>query len=209
MAGGRKKESSGPVETARIGDKGAGALPQDTVRPPMRVVRTVLSHRPLRMVFSLGRLVFAAMAALVLALLSTELWLLGVGINIWRLLLIDIVVLLAAALYVVFQQRLYVRRVSLSFSEQAAYFNLTSFLTMFSVFLVLFLAIFAVTMLVTLAVYPRYIVKEWLQKSEVGFGDYVKVSLLISSLAMVVGALGAGLEENRHFRQVMYTERNR
>jgi membrane protease YdiL (CAAX protease family) len=176
---------------------------------PMRVIRTVLSHHPLRMVFSLGKLVFAAMAALVLSLLSTELWQLGIGINTWRLILIAVAVLLAATIYVVFQQRLFVRRVSMSLSEQAAFFNLTSFLTVFSVFLVLFLVIFAVTILVTLGIYPRYIVKGWLLKNELGFGDYVRVSLLISSLALIVGALGAGLEENQHFRQVMYTEKNR
>ncbi len=176
---------------------------------PMRVLRTVLSHRPLRMVFSLGKLVFAAMAALVLALLSTELWYLGVGINAWRLALIAVTVLLVATLYVVFRQQLYVRRVSRSLSEQAAFFNLTSFLTIFSVLLALFLIIFVVTILVTVGAYPRYIIEDWVMQSDVGFFDYVRVSLLISSMAMVVGALGAGLEENQHFRQVMYTERNR
>jgi len=176
---------------------------------PLRLLRTVLSHRPLRMVFSLGKLVFAAMAALVLALLSTELWYLGVGINFWRLVLIAVAVLLGSTVYVVFRQRLYVRRVSRSLSEQAAFFNLASFLTMFSVLLALFAAIFAVTILVTLGVYPRYIVEDWVMKSDLGFFDYLRVSLLISSMAMVVGALGAGLEENKHFRQVMYTERNR
>ena len=176
---------------------------------PMRVLRTVFSHRPLRMVFSLGKLVFAAMAALVLALLSTELWHLGVGINSWRLLIVAVAVLVAATVYVVFRQHLYVRRVSRSLSEQAAFFNLTSFLTVFSVLLALFVIIFIVTIVVTVGVYPRYIIEDWLGKSEVGFFDYAKVSLLISSMAMVVGALGAGLEENRYFRQVMYTERNR
>ena len=80
---------------------------------------------------------------------------------------------------------------------------------MFSVLLALFAFIFAVTIVVTVGVYPRYIVEDWVMKSGLGFSDYVRVSLLISSMAMVVGALGAGLEENQHFRQVMYTERNR
>ncbi|MEW6555220.1 MAG: hypothetical protein AB1384_13155 [Actinomycetota bacterium] len=176
---------------------------------PMRVLRTVLSHRPLRMVFSLGKLVFASMAALVLALLSTELWYLGVGINIWRLVLIAIAVLLASTLYVVFRQQLYVRRVSRSLSEQAAFFNLTSFLTIFGVLLALFIIIFVITILVTVGAYPRYIIEDWVMRSEVDFFDYMRVSLLISSMAMVVGALGAGLEENQYFRQVMYAERNR
>jgi hypothetical protein len=189
--------------------KGVALYIRVIISHPMRVLRTVMSHRPLRIVFSLGKLVFAAMAALVLSLLSTELWQLGMGINIWRLILIAAAVLLAATIYIVFQQHLFVSRVSMSLSEQAAFFNLTSFLTVLSVFLVLFLLIFAVTILVTLGVYPRYIVKDWLQKGDLSFGDYVRVSLLISSLSLIVGALGAGLEENRHFRQVMYTERNR
>ena len=176
---------------------------------PMRVLRTVLSHRPLRMVFSLGKLMFAAIAALVLALLSTELWYLGVGINIWRLILIAAAALLAATVYIVMRQRLYMRRVSRSLSEQAAFFNLTSLLTVFSVLLALFAIVFAITIVVTSGVYPRYIVEDWVMRSQVDFGDYVRVSLLISSMAMVVGALGAGLEENEHFRQVMYTEKNR
>jgi hypothetical protein len=176
---------------------------------PMRVSRAVMGHRPLRIVFSLGKLVFAAMAALVLSLLSVELWQLGMGINIWRLILIAIAALLVATVYVVFQQRLFVRRVSMSLSEQAAFFNLTSFLTVFSVFAALFVIIFVVTILVTVGIYPRYIIKDWLQQSDLGFGDYIRVSLLISSMALIVGALGAGLEENQHFRQVMYTEKNR
>ncbi|MDY6796103.1 MAG: hypothetical protein SWK76_12640 [Actinomycetota bacterium] len=178
-------------------------------RHPVRVARSVLDHRPWVMVLSLGRLAFAAVAALVLALLSAELWYLGVGINIWRLVLIAVVVLLGATFYVVLRQRLYVRRVSLSHSEQAAFFNLTSFFTVLCVFITLLLAIFAATSLASFGIYPRYIVREWLQKGEVSASDYIKVSLLVSSLVMVVGALGAGLEENQHFRRVMYTEKNR
>lgn len=176
---------------------------------PLRLLRTVLSHRPLRMVFSLGKLVVAAMSALVLALFTMEVWDLGVGINIWRLVLIAVAVLLASTAYVVFRQGLYGRSVSRSLSEQAAFFYLASFLTVFSVLLALFAVIFVVTMVVTVGVYPRYIVEDWVMKSGLGLFDYVRVSLLISSMAMVVGALGAGLEENKHFRQVMYTERNR
>jgi len=176
---------------------------------PMRVIRAVFNHRPLLIVFSLGKLVFAAMAALVLALLSAELWHLGVEINTWRIILITAAVLLIATFYVVFRQKLYVGRVSLSLSEQAAFFNITSFLTVFCVLFILFLIILAVTSLASLGIYPRYIVKQWLQKEQLSILDYVKVSLLVSSLVMVVGALGAGLEENRHFRRVMYTERNR
>ena len=176
---------------------------------PVRVMRAVFNHRPLLIVFGLGKLVFAAVAALVLALLSAELWHLGVEINTWRIVLIAAAVLLIATFYVVFRQKLYVSRVSLSLSEQAAFFNLTSFLTVFFVLFILFLIILAVTSLASLGIYPRYIVRQWLQKGQVGILDYVKVSLLVSSLVMVVGALGAGLEENRHFRRVMYTERNR
>lgn len=176
---------------------------------PMRVARAVFNHRPLLIVFSLSKLVFAAMAALVLALLSAELWHLGVEINTWRILLITAAVLLSATFYVVFRQRLYVGRVSLSLSEQAAFFNLTSFLTVLCVLSILFLIILAVTSLASLGIYPRYIVRQWLQKEQLSLLDYVKVSLLVSSLVMVVGALGAGLEENRHFRRVMYTEKNR
>ncbi len=189
--------------------KGIALYARVIVSRPMRVLRTVTSHRPLRIVFSLGRLVFAATAALVLALLSIELWLLGVGINIWRLILIAVAALLVATVYVVFRQQLYIRRVSRSLSEQAAFFNLTSFLTVFSVLLALYAIIFTVTILVTVGVYPRYIVEDWIVKTKVGLLDYVRVSLLISSMAMVVGALGAGLEDNEHFRQVMYTERSR
>ncbi|OFW57106.1 MAG: hypothetical protein A2W01_11160 [Candidatus Solincola sediminis] len=175
---------------------------------PMRVLKAVFSHHPLRMVFSLNKLVFAAVAALILSLLSTELWHLGVGINAWRLALIALAVIVVATLYVVFRQQLFVRKVSLSLSEQAAFFNLTSFLTVLAVFLLLFIAIFCVTMIVALSVYPRYIIEQWLQKDALGINDYIKVCLLISSLALVVAALGAGLEENQHFRQVMYAKKN-
>lgn len=179
------------------------------VTRPMRILRAVFHHRPWSMVFSLGRLVFAAMAALALALLSAELWQLGVGINLWRSCLIAAAVLLLGTTYVVFKQRIMVRGVSLSGSERAAFFNLTSFLTIFSVFLMLFVVIFAISNLAVFAIYPRYIVKEWLGVANLGLADYLKVSLMVSSLVMIVGALGAGLEENRRFRQVMYTERNR
>ncbi len=173
---------------------------------PRRVLRAVASHHPLRMVFSLGRLAFAAVAALVLSLLSVELWALGIGINIWRLALIAVAVWLAATTYVVFQQRLYVRRISFSLSEQAVFFNLTNFLTVLSVFLALFALIFVASMLVTTGVYPRYIISEWLGGRDVGLLEYVRVSLLIASLSLVVGALGAGLEENRRFRGIMYVK---
>ena len=175
----------------------------------MRVSRAALSRRPLRMTSSLGKPVFAAMAALVLALLSEEPWVLGVEINIRRSILVVVAVLLAANACVVFQQRLYVRGVSLSLSEQAAFFSLTSLLTVFGVFLVAFAPIFALAVLVTPGICPRHIVKDRLGKDEVGILGYVRVSLLIGPLAMVVGAWGAGLEENQHFRQVTCMERGR
>ena len=160
------------------------------LRHPGRVLKTVSQHHPLRMVFSLGRLVFAAVAALVLSLLSTELWSLGIGINVWRLSLIAAGVLLAASFYVVFQQRLYVRKVSLSLSEQAAFFNLTNFLTVLSVFFLLFVIIFALSIVVTVGVFPRYIVSGWLGGVGLGALDYLQVSLLISCLALAVGEIG-------------------
>ncbi len=90
------------------------------------------------------------------------------------------------------------------FNEQLAVFNLSTVITVLLGFTLLYVTIFAADLLLTAMLFPRKVLTKWLQLESVGFSNYVRASLLVSNVALLVGALGAGLEDKDNIRNLIY-----
>lgn len=176
-----------------------------TARYPFRIAQTALTNRPWRLVTSLHKLVFPALVTVPIALLSVELWQLGVNMNTRRLVLICAAVVFGATVFIVVKQKLLMRMPRGGRSENVVIFNTSSVLSILAAVSLLFAVIFLGTLLISGGIFPREVLKNWLSVDVIGLGDYARVSLLIASLASIVGWLGAGFTESDQFRLMLYT----
>jgi hypothetical protein len=175
-----------------------------TLRHPWWIIRATLSHRPWSIVYRSTRLIFAALAAMALSVVTMEFWDLAVSQNIWRTLVISALVIVLASLYVIWKHRLLALGNWSKLSEQNVVFNVSSILTIFLGFALLFATIFIFTLLLTSLLFPKTVLSKWLMVDRITSLQYARVSLLISCLSLLVGALGAGLEDSDYFRYLLY-----
>ncbi len=177
------------------------------VRHPLWIARATLSHRPWSMIYRSTRLVFAAIAAMILSVVTVEFWDLAVNQNIWRTLSLGVGLVILASIFVIWKHHLLAQGGRGERSTQMAVFKISTVLTLLIGFVLLFVTLFAVNLLLTFAIFPRTLVSKWLNlesASKVPVSNYIRVSLLVSCLALAVGALGAGLEESENFRYLLY-----
>ncbi len=210
-----------PEETARLRERlceVARILPQEKLketsriltylraffRHPLRVFQTVLSNHPWTMVTRSTRIIFAALATMLLSIVTMEFWDLALGQRPYRTVLMGVAVIVMTSFYVTWKHHLLIHRSRSAFNEQVAIFNLATIFTVIIGFSLLFATIFSVDLLITMALFPRKVLNKWLMLEHVGFSNYVRASLLVSNVALLVGALGAGLEESSYFRFLLY-----
>jgi len=175
-------------------------------RHPVSLARATLSHRPWTVLYRSTRMLFAALATMVISLATVEFWELGMEQGIWRTSFLGIGVAVLSTLFVVWRHHLLAHGGEGEMKEQVAMFKITTFLTILLSFICLFVALFLANLIVTLAVFPRSLVSRWLAMGldKVPLSVYFRVSLSGSCLALVVGALGAGLEDSQSFRYFIY-----
>lgn len=178
-------------------------------RHPVWVARSVTSLRPWAMVYRSTRLLFASLATTILSLMTIEFWDLGMGQNIWRTALLAVGLILLATLFVIWKHRLLLRREGEMLSVHAAVFDVATLISVFLGFALLFALLFALNVFLSMALFPRALVSRWLalDTEKVPLSAYFRVSLFVSCLALIVGALGAGLEDSEYFRFMLYGSR--
>lgn len=179
-----------------------------TARSPLRIARITVANRPWRLVTSLHKLVFPALVTVPIALLSVELWQLGVNMTTRRLVLICAAVVLGATTFIVVKQKLLMRMPRGERSENVVVFNISSVLSIVAAVSLLLAVIFLGTLMISGGIFPRAVLENWLGMDIIRFGDYARVSLLIASLASIVGWLGAGFTESDQFRLMLFTGGN-
>lgn len=172
---------------------------------PVRILRVAMSNKPWKLVTKLHKLVFPAVVTVPIALLSQELWHLGVNQSTRRLAAITFAIIAAATVFIVLKQKLWRKMPPGAKSEQVAVLNLSSMLSIILAVALVLAVIFACTLALTAGIFPRRVIGSWLNGRGLSAGDYVRVSFFIACLASVVGWLGAGFTESDEFRLMLYT----
>lgn len=166
----------------------------------------VRANRPWRLAVRLSRALTAAIAAGVFALVTADIWRLADAFGWVRLLSVSLGSVAATAITLVVGADLWERARSRRVRKQVTLFNLATAATVVIGVLSLYAALFVLALLGALLLVVDPLFDEALGHPA-GLTDYLELAWLISSLATVGGALGAGLETDEAVREAAYTYR--
>ncbi|RBY89432.1 hypothetical protein [Blastococcus sp. TF02A-30] len=170
------------------------------------LVGMVRANRPWRLAVRLSRALTAAIAAGVFALVTPDIWRLADAFGWARLLGVAVGSVVATAVTLVVGAELWERAGSRRVRKQVVLFNLATAATVAIGVLTFYAALFLLALLGALLLVVSPLFTEALGHPA-GFSDYLELAWLVSSLATVGGALGAGLETDEAVREAAYTYR--
>jgi uncharacterized membrane protein len=174
------------------------------VRGNARLLAGMLrANRPWRLIARLSRALAAAIAAVVFALVTADVWRLADALDPWRLSALTVISLATIVVFLIVSHGLWSRADDGGGREQAILFNVATTLTLIIGVATLYGALFALD----LAGAGIALDQDFLSKAvghPAGLGTYVKIAWMVSSLATVAGALGAGLESDAAVREAAY-----
>ena len=166
----------------------------------------VSANRPWRLAARLSRALTAAIAAGVFALVTPDIWRLADNFGWLRLTVVAVGSVTATAVTLVVGAELWERPHSRRVRKQVTLFNIATGMTVLIGVLTLYGALFLLALAGSvLLVVPDLFVDGLGHPARVS--DYLELAWLISSLATVGGALGAGLESDDAVRQAAYSYR--
>ncbi|GGP18024.1 hypothetical protein LDL08_07685 [Nonomuraea glycinis] len=167
----------------------------------------VRANQPWKLVSGLSRALVAALGTAAAALTSPGIWRIADGMGAGRLTLLTVGSLLAIGLTLILVHGLWENTPDGSrrreIREQVMLFNLATMITVTIGILTLYLAQFLIVLLVGLALITPGVLENEL-KHPVGPVDYMLLSWLAASMAVVGGALGAALENEDVVRAAAY-----
>lgn len=197
-----------PVGRPDEPEQGTFRLVTATTRGNIRLLAgMVRANQPWKLVSGLSRALVAALGTAAAALTSPGIWRIADGMGAGRLTLLTVGSLLAIGLTLILVHRLWEntpdgnRRKEVR--EQVMLFNLATMITVTIGIITLYLAQFVIVLLVGLALITPGVLENEL-KHPVGPVDYMLLSWLSASMAVVGGALGAALENEGVVRAAAY-----
>jgi hypothetical protein len=170
------------------------------------LVGMVRANRPWRLAARLSRALTAAIAAGVFALVTPDIWRLADNFGWLRLTVVAVGSVAATAATLVVGAELWERAHSRRVRKQVTLFNLATGATVLIGVLTLYAALFLLALAGSLLLVVPTLFADGLGH-EARVSDYLELAWLISSLATVGGALGAGLESDDAVRQAAYSYR--
>jgi hypothetical protein len=163
----------------------------------------VRANRPWRLIVRLSRALAAATAAVVFALVTSDLWVLADALNWLRLLVLTVLSVGATVVWLIVAHRLWEARQGRGSRQQTVLFNAATTLTLLLGAASLYAALFALTIGAAAVVIDAGVLGEALGH-DADIGDYAALAWMASSLATIAGGLGAGLESDEAVREAAY-----
>jgi hypothetical protein len=170
------------------------------------LIGMVRANRPWRLAVRLYRALVAALAVAAFALVTPDLWQISASLGVVRLAAIGILAIAFTVLSLIAAHGLWERRGASKAQDQVLLFNAATASTVLLGVLSLYLALF----LFSLGGAALLITPDLLSNrlgSDVSVADYLNLAWLATSLAMIGGALGSGLETSEAVREAAYAYR--
>ena len=167
------------------------------------VVGMLRANRPWRLGVKLYRALIASLAVVAAALVTTDVWRIAVTIGWARLGAIAIFAVLVTTVTLIAAHDLWESGEDERSSDQIVLFNIVTSLSLLIGLLTLYAALLLVTavgalLLVSMPLFHAVVARP------VGAAQYIALIWLVASLAMVGGALAAGLEADSTVREAAY-----
>jgi hypothetical protein len=170
------------------------------------LIGMVRANRPWRLAVRLYRALVAALAAVAFALVTPDLWRISNSLGSVRLTVIAILAVAFTVLSLIAAHGLWERHGASKAEDQVLLFNAATASTLLIGVLSLYLALFLFSLGGAGLLITPHLLSQQLG-SDVSLADYLRLAWLASSLAMIGGALGAGLETNEAVREAAYAYR--
>jgi len=192
-------------------DRGAGLVTGVVTGNLRLLVGMLRANRPWRLAIGLSRALVAALAVGIFALVTSDIWRIADTLGWWRLALVGAGSVVAVVLTLLLGADLWERAppppddpdVARSTREQVVLLNVVTVTTLAIGVAALYCALFAIGVLSVLLVVPAQLLDEALGHPA-GLVDRLELAWLVSALATVGGALGAGLESDETVREAAY-----
>jgi predicted Zn-dependent protease len=172
------------------------------------IVNAILRAKPWEFPFRLNRLTTAATSALLVLLVTAEVWDAGMTQPTGLVIVLSLGALLLTSAYILKRQRLLTRRETSALSEQMVVTNISItavvVLGMLTTYLLLFMGAFGCSTLL----FRRHVITGWAVSlsGDIQAMSYVVLSAFVASLGLVIGALGASFEQQYYFRHITYID---
>jgi hypothetical protein len=163
----------------------------------------VRANRPWRLIARLSRALAAAVAAVVFALVTSDIWRVADALSWPRLALLTLLSVSGIVVFLIVSHGLWERAARARDREQAVLFNLATTTTLTLGVLSLYVALLVLALAGAALVVDRDVMTQQVGHA-VDLVTYGKLAWLASSLATVAGALGAGLESDAAVREAAY-----
>lgn len=164
--------------------------------------------KPWEFPMRLMRLSAAALSTLLILLMTAETWHLAIIQSIPKLSIILLLVLLITSGFIALRQRLFIHRHTHPLSEQTVITNVSSAMIVITGMLTTTIALLVSGLIVSTTLYSPALIESWTASAVVPItlSHYWLASLLVTTLGLVVGALGASFEDQYYFRHVVFVD---
>jgi hypothetical protein len=170
------------------------------------LIGMVRANRPWRLAVRLYRALVAALAVAAFALVTPDLWRISASLSAVRLAAIGILAVAFTVFSLIAAHGLWERGGASQAEDQVLLFNAATAATLLLGVLSLYVALFLFSLCgAGLLITPDLLSREL--SSDVSLVDYLSLAWLATSLAMIGGALGAGLETAEAVREAAYAYR--
>ena len=177
-------------------------------RGRMDIFRAIQQAKPWQFPFRLSRLTTAAVSALLILLMTAEVWELGMSQSLGRVSGLSCIALAITCVYILRRQRLLMRRDMTALSEQAVATNVSVIavvcLGMLTTYGVLFLGALGFSAFF----FQPALVAGWAASldGDIATIHYLILAAFLASVGLLIGALGASFEQHYYFRHVTYID---
>jgi hypothetical protein len=170
------------------------------------LVGMVRANQPWRLITRLSRALVAATATGAFALVTSDIWRIAAAAGALRLTVATAGSIVALTLTLILGADLWERASSSRVRGQVALFNIATVSTVLIGVAVLYIATFVLATAAAAVLVPRVLLESAIGH-DVHITDLVTLGWLVSSVATVGGALGAGLESDEAVRNAAYSRR--
>ena len=197
-----------PVEHISSDDEGIDShLALTGVAGRLRLLAgMVRANRPWRLVPSLSPAIAGAAAGAAFGIFYSNIWQLADAFSTWRLLLVNVLAVLAMIAWLIIDNGLWERPSDDRLREEAVLYNAATALTISIGVVCMYVLLYVVTLASALVVIPPTYLESTLAHPS-GFGEYAIIAWLSVSMGTIAGALGSGLASEDAVRQAAYSKR--
>jgi hypothetical protein len=168
----------------------------------------LLRAKPWEFPLRLSRLTTAAISALLILLVTAEVWDVGMQQPPGLVVGLALCALGLTSLYILTRQRLLTRRHTRALSEQTVFTNMAITLVVLLGMLTTYGLLFTGAMTLGLVFFPRRVIISWATSLQgaMHMGHYLVLAAFVASLSLLIGALGASFEQQHYFRHITYID---